>query len=477
MGHDRQVDLAVDLSQRTGRTDAIYRALHGALTTGRVPAGERLPSTRDLARDLGVSRASVAEAYERLVAEGFLETRTGAGTFATAAASDTPPVRQSRSPGALRPRPGWRWSPRPASGDSPVPAHDFRVGIPDASLFPFDTWRRLLAAESRAGGAAAGSYGGPAGLPRFREAVARYVAGARGVQAGPDDVIATTGAQQALDLVARVLLAPGDVVAMEDPGYPEARELFALHGARVVPVPVDAEGLVVDRIPAQARLVYTTPSHQFPLGMPLSLARRRALLAHARRHGAAVVEDDYDSEFRRARRPLESLQALDRDGRVVYVGTFSKSLLPGLRVGYLVAPSSLRDALLAARQLTDGHGAVHVQAALARFIDDGLLARHVRKASAEYTERYEILLDALADLPVEPVPSAAGLHLAAYLPARSPVGSQVLVARARRRSVALESLDAFAVGPHRDGIVLGIGGAATGTIRPGIRELARLLGQ
>jgi GntR family transcriptional regulator/MocR family aminotransferase len=475
MGHDRQVDLVVDLSQRTGRTDAIYRALHGALTTGRVPAGERLPSTRDLARDLGVSRASVAEAYERLVAEGFLETRTGAGTFATAAASDTPPARQHRRPGALRPRAGWHWTAHPTSGDAPVPAHDFRVGIPDGSLFPFDTWRRLLAAESRAGGPAAGSYAGPAGLPRFREAVARYAAGSRGVQAGPDDVIATTGAQQALDLVARVLLAPGDVVAMEDPGYPEARDLFALHGARVVPVPVDAEGLVVEQIPAQARLVYTTPSHQFPLGMPLSLARRRALLAHAALHGAAVVEDDYDSEFRRARRPLESLQALDRDGRVVYVGTFSKSLLPGLRAGYLVAPPSLRDALLAARQLTDGHGAVHVQAALARFIDDGLLARHVRKASARYTERYEILLDALADLPVEPVPSAAGLHLAAYLPAESPVGSKAIVARARRRSVALDSLATYAVGPHRDGIVLGIGGAVTSSIRPGIRALAPLL--
>ena len=474
VGHDRQVDLAVDLSHRTGRTDAIYRALHTALTTGRVPAGERLPSTRDLARDLGVSRASVATAYERLVAEGFLETRPGAGTFATAAASDTPPARRRRQ-GALRPRAGWRWNAHPSSGDVPAPAHDFRVGIPDASLFPFDTWRRLLAAESRAGGPAAGAYNGPAGLPRFRAAVARYVAGSRGVRAEPDDVIATTGAQQALDLVARVLLAPGDVVAMEDPGYPEARELFALHGARVVPVPVDADGLVVDQIPAQARLVYTTPSHQFPLGMPLSLTRRRALLAHAARHGAAVVEDDYDSEFRRVRRPLESLQALDRDGRVVYVGTFSKSLLPGLRVGYLVAPSSLHDALLAARQLTDGHGAVHVQAALARFIDDGLLARHVRQASARYAERHEILLDALAGLPVEPVPSAAGLHVAAYLSADAPLGSQELVARARRRSVALDSLAAYAVGPHRDGVVLGIGSALTSTVRPGVRVLARLL--
>ncbi|HEV6955130.1 MAG TPA: PLP-dependent aminotransferase family protein [Promicromonospora sp.] len=468
------MDLAVDLSHRTGRTDAVFRALREALTAGRVPAGERLPSTRDLARDLGVSRASVATAYERLVAEGFLEARPGSGTYATAAASDAP-ARRRPGPGALRPRTAWRWTPRPASGDRPAPAHDFRVGIPDASLFPYDTWRRLLAAESRAGGPSAGSYGGPAGLPRFRAAVARYVAGARGVHAGPDDVIATTGAQQALDLVARVLLEPGDVVAVEDPGYPEARELFALHGARVVPVPVDDQGLVVDEIPPDARLVYTTPSHQFPLGMPLSLARRRALLAHAGRYGTAVVEDDYDSEFRRVRRPLEPLQALDRDGRVLYVGTFSKSLLPGLRAGYLVAPHSLRDALLAARQLTDGHGAVHVQGALARLIDDGLLARHVRRAGARYAERHEILLDALTDLPVEPVPSAAGLHVAAYLRPGAPLDSRALVARALRRSVALESLASFATGPHRDGIVLGIGGAVTTAIRPGVRVLESLL--
>lgn len=466
------MDLVVDLPARSGRSDALYRALREAMSQGRAAAGERLPSTRSLARDLGVSRASVATAYERLVAEGYLESRTGSGTYVTAEArGEAGAAGRRRAAGALRPRASWRWAPYPVSGDAPVPEHDFRVGLPDASLFPFDAWRRLLAAESRLRDHAPGTYGSPAGLPRLREAVARSVGFARGVRADPDDVIVTHGAQHALDLVARVLLEPGDTVAVEDPGYPVARDLLASHGARVVPVRVDEEGLVVDEVPPEARLVYTTPSHQFPLGLPLSLARRRALLAHAARHGTAIVEDDYDSEFRLARRPLETLHGLDRAGRVVYVGTFSKSLLPALRTGYLVAPASLRDALLAARQLGDGYGPVHVQAALARFIDDGLLARHVRRASAVYAERHAILLDALAGLPLEPVPSAAGLHVAAFFDG----DARAVAARARRRSVALDALADYAVSPYRAGFVFGYGAAVTSSIRPGIEKLARLL--
>ncbi|UMG91434.1 PLP-dependent aminotransferase family protein [Nocardioides sp. TF02-7] len=288
-----------------------------------------------------------------------------------------------------------------------------------------------------------------------------------------DDVVVTQGTQQALDLVARVLLSPGDVVAVEDPGYRVAADLFASHGARVVPVPVDGEGIVVDRIPAGARLVYTTPSHQFPLGVTLSLGRRRQLLAHAARHGAAVVEDDYDSEFRHEPRPLDTLHCLDPTGHVIYVGTFSKSLLPSLRLGYLLCPPSLRPAVLAARQLTDGYGPPHLQAALARFIDEGLLARHVRRATRVYTERRALVLEELARLPVAVVPSAAGLHVAAHL-TDDAVAAAAVVAAAAREGVELEALQPLGPG-IREGLVLGFGATVTGSVRPGIRRLGRLL--
>lgn len=460
------MDLSVDLSGRRDRAAALYEALRDAVRRGRLAAGDRLPASRTLARDLGVSRTTVATVYERLTAEGFLEARVGAGTYVSAVATEPPAPRT----GSLRPRPGWRWTTHQVSGTAPVPPYDFRVGIPDASLFPFDTWRRLLAAETRRGDHQPGVYGDPAGLERLREAIARHLAYSRGVQVGPDEVIATQGTQQALDLVARVLVEPGTVVAVEDPGYPIGRDAFAAHGARVVRVPVDAEGMVVDEIPPEARLIYTTPSHQFPLGVAQSLARRRALLAHAVRHGAAVVEDDYDSEFRHVARPLETLHGLDASGHVVYVGTFSKSLLPSLRLGYLVCPPSLRDALLAARQLTDGYGPVHLQAALARFIDEGLLARHVRRALRVYGDRRDLLLEELAALPVSVVPCAAGLHFAAY----TDVDATAVAERARSEGIAIEALSAYGSHP-REGLVFGYGAVVTDSIRPGIRRLARLL--
>ncbi|ABL81201.1 MULTISPECIES: PLP-dependent aminotransferase family protein [unclassified Nocardioides] len=469
------MDLPVDLDARADRASAIYRALLEAIRAGRVGAGDRLPPTRTLARDLGVARNTVATAYERLAAEGLLDARVGAGTYVTDLAA---PVPAPRRPGSLHPRAGWSFRPLPVSGEQPAPPYDFRVGIPDASLFPFDTWRRLVAAELRAGAHRPGTYAHPAGLPQLRAAIVRYLALARGVAAEADDVVVTHGTQQALDLVARVLLEPGDVVAVEDPGYPFARELFASHGARVVPVPVDAEGLVVERVPERARLVFSTPSHQFPLGPPLSLARRQALLELANRHRVAIVEDDYDSEFRFTDRPLETLHAMDRHGRVVYVGTFSKSLLPALRAGYLVAPEPLREALLGARQLADGHGGPAEQAALAHFVADGLLARHLRRARATYAERRELVRSGLERLladRLEVVPSAAGLHVAATF-RDAEVDDAAVAEAALAAGVAVEPLSAYAVGPDvPPGLVLGYGAAGTATIRPGLERLARLV--
>jgi len=469
------MDLAVDLDARGDRVGAIYRALLEAIRAGRLGVGDRLPPSRVLARDLGVARNTVATAYERLVAEGFLDSRVGDGTYVAGLAAPVPAPRRA---GALHPRAGWTFRALPVSGEHPVPPHDFRVGIPDAGLFPFDTWRRLVAAELRAGAHSPGTYAHPAGLPALRAAIVRSLALSRGVAAEPDEVIVTHGTQQALDLVARVLVEPGDVVAVEDPGYPFARELFASYGARVVPVRVDAEGLVVEEVPDGARLVFTTPSHQFPLGPPLSMARRTALLELANRQRIAIVEDDYDSEFRFTERPLETLHAMDRHGRVVYVGTFSKSLVPALRSGYLVAPASLREALLGARQLADGYGAPAEQAALAHFVADGMLARHLRRARATYAERRGLVIDGLQRLlgqRLELVPSAAGLHVTATFHDEA-VDDAAVVAAAAEAGVAVEALSAYAHGPGvPPGLVLGYGAAVTSSITPGLERLARLL--
>ncbi|TDC64648.1 PLP-dependent aminotransferase family protein [Streptomyces hainanensis] len=463
----------------------IYRQLLDAILDGRLRPGERLPASRELARGLAVARNTVAVAYERLAAEGFVVARVGAGTFVstepvTPPAAPRPPRPRAAPRGrAVRPRPIWD-DVTPAVGPAagPPPRYDFRVGTPDPTLFPFATWRRLVAAELRASAFhGAPGYGDPGGHAGLRAAVARYVGVSRSVRADAEGVLVTRGAQQALDLVARVVTEPGDVVAVEDPGYPAARLLFRSHGARVVGVPVDGEGLVVDALPAAARLVYVTPSHQFPLGTSMSPARRAALLAWAARRDAVVVEDDYDSEFRFGGRPLEPLQSLDRAGRVVYVGTFSKTLLPMLRLGFLVAPAALRPALRAAGQLTDWHGEHVGQAALARLIDSGELARHVRRATRVYAERRDLVVAALRrDLVdrLDVVASAAGLHLAARLRPGQAVDIDVVRERAAASGVAVESLAAYRSDgrPAQHGLVLGYGAVATADVAEGLRLLA-----
>jgi GntR family transcriptional regulator / MocR family aminotransferase len=473
--HMRELgDLVVDLGARGDRATAVYRALLDAVRGGRLEPGERLPPTRTLAADLGVSRTTVATAYDRLVAEGFLTARVGAGTFVADAAR---PVRPPRRGTDLAPRAGRTGRPHPTSGGTAKPAHDFRVGIPDARLFPFDTWRRLVTAELRVGAHDLGVYADPAGHPPLRAAIARQLALSRGVTAGPDEVLVTHGTQQALDLVTRVLVSPGDVVAVEEPGYPLARDVFASYGAKVVPVPVDVEGLVVDQLPASTRLVFTTPSHQFPYGPPLSLDRRRALLDFAGRHRCAVIEDDYDSEFRFTERPLETLHSMDDAGRVLYLGTFSKSLVPGLRFGYLVAPEPLQDALRAALQLSVGYVAVPEQAALARFLEDGLFARHLRKARAAYGERRRLVLEAIhgpLSAHLDLVPCQAGLHITSLLRDQS-VDDVDVVRRAAEEGLVVEALSSYTVGGTPRGIVLGYGAAVTESIRPGLRRLERVL--
>nr|BFE66172.1 PLP-dependent aminotransferase family protein [Dactylosporangium thailandense] len=460
------MDLHISLEGRGDRTDRIYRQLRDAILDGRLRPGERVPPSRELARDLSVARNTVAAAYDRLVGDGFLAGRSGAGTFVSYGGS---PALSRRAPaGPLRPTPRFLAIP-PDASPTPGARFDLRIGHPDASLFPLATWRRLLARSVRA----SAEYDDPAGLPPLRAAVSRHIGLSRSVRAAPADVIITAGAQQGLDLVARVLVEPGAVVAVEEPGYRPARRLFRGHGARVAGVPVDADGIVVERIPAAARLVYVTPSHQHPLGTAMSLPRRTALLAWAQEHGAAIVEDDYDSEFRYSDRPLEPLQSLDRTGRVIYVGSFSKTLLPSLRLGFLVAPEALRPALRTARALADWHGEPAAQAALAAFIDEGLLRRHLRKVSRVYAARHDLVVKAAAG-PLAPwfapVPSSAGLHLALRCTGPADVGA--LVRALRAAEVAVEPLSHFYASAADDpGLAIGFGAIATADLPAALDRL------
>ncbi|GLH97481.1 GntR family transcriptional regulator [Phytohabitans aurantiacus] len=465
------MDLHISLAGRGDLATQIYRQILDAVVDGRLRPGERMPPTRELARRLAVSRNTVALAYERLTAEGFLVGRVGAGTFVCREALDRRRTRTAPAGRGVEPRRFWRTAPSPVTGFGTGP-YDFTVGVPDIQIFPLETWRRLVAQELRLATIQQADYSEPAGHPGLRAAIARYVGVARSVRAAPDDVLVTHGAQQALDLVGRILIEPGTRVAVEEPGYPPARLLFESLGARVTGVPVDGEGLDVAALPADARLVYVTPSHQYPLGVPMSLRRRAALLAWAERHRAVVVEDDYDSEFRFEDRPLEPLQSIDRDGRVVYIGTFSKTMLPMLRLGFLVPPASLRPALVSAKRLTDWHGELSNQAALARFLDDGHLARHVRRATRVYADRHAAVVGALRrDFAgwLEPVPSVAGLHVCARLAPGADVDLTAVVRRAAEAGVAVTELARFCGDrPAQHGLVIGYGALPTDRIAKGL---------
>lgn len=424
----------------------LHEQLRQAIATGRLAAGVQLPASRALADQLGLSRNTVMAVYDMLLAEGRLVARPGAGTFVAHA--------------AFKPEGG-----EGARPDSAI-AYNLRPGRPDATRFPFDIWGRLTGRALRRFSRDTAVYREPCGHPALREAIAGHLSFVRAIACSPQDVIVTVGAQQAFDLVVRTLTRPDRrVVAVENPGYPAARAAFAAAGADVRAVPVDAEGLVVEGLPPDTAMVCVTPS-QFPTGVTLSPRRRHALLAFAAEHDAVVVEDDYGGEFRFDGPPLDTLRMLDRDERVVYVGTFSQSLLPALRIGFVVAPGRFRAALTEARAHSDWHGPAIEHATLADFIGEGHLARHVRRMRGLYAERHAVLLRALArdcDGLLQPVSPASGLHLAARL--ADGVDAEAVVAGAARSGVAVESLAMFAVGQSSPpGLALGFGQIEAGRI-------------
>lgn len=474
--------LALDPSAAEPLYRQLYFAIRDAILTGRLVPGARLPASRTLARDLAVSRNTVMAAFEQLAAEGYLGGRVGAGSFVsrrlpeealTARACLTPP----RPTPAPAPGPSARGRTLVRLARPSVRPRPFAPGLPELAAFPFEDFARLLQRHWRAPPASFLSGADPMGWRPLREALAAHLGAARAVRCTADQVLVVSGAQQALDLAARVLIDPGDRVWVEEPGYAGLEGALLAAGAELVPVPVDAEGLSVEagrRLAATARMACVSPSHQYPLGITMSLARRLELLGWARTADAFVLEDDYDSEYRYAGRPLAALQGLDADGRVIYVGTMSKIMFPGLRLGYMVVPAHLVDAFTAVRRITDTHPPMLAQPALAEFVADGRLAQHIRRMRALYAERQARFLE-LAGQIVGPAlelhPAEAGMHLIGWL--APGVDDRAVAAAAARRGVEAPPLSAFYRGrPPRPGLLLGYAGVGEAETRHGLERLA-----
>jgi GntR family transcriptional regulator / MocR family aminotransferase len=474
--------LTISLHGRGSLLHDLHRQLRTAIVDGRLRPGLRLPSTRSLAAAYGVSRNTAVATYDLLLSEGYTVTRRGSGTRVAETLPRPPKNRPSRNMAATSKRRVSRvWRERADRPSPPVPVSpplSFKLGIPDVSTFPFEIWRRLSIEVYRTVPTSTALDADPQGRLGFREAIAQHISFTRAVACGPEDIVVTSGAQQAFDLLARVLVTPQRTrVALEDPGYPPLRATFEAAGARILSIPVDHDGLMVDRLPSNTRIICVTPSHQFPLGCVLSARRRAALLDFAQARGAVVIEDDYDGEFRFTDRPLDALQTLDRAESVFYVGTFSKSLLPTLRLGYIVTPPWARPALLAAKTLADGPCCGPTQDIVAALIRGGHLARHVRKMRHLYARRRQTLLDLLArDLPcwLEPVPSSAGLHIAATFKAR--VDDRAVAEQLFREGIGIRALSAFS---HRRspprGLVLGYGAIQEPAIVNGMAHIRRWL--
>lgn len=467
-----------------GRTlqQQIYSAIRECILDGRLAAGSRLPSTRALAAELGVSRNTALLALDQLRAEGYVVARRGAGVFVARQLPEAPPLSASPLPGAGTRPPfsarGYLLSRTTAPDRRPggVAPRAFRLGTPALDLFPRQTWERLVRECLRASGAPQRDYGSLAGERSLREAIAELVQ-ARGTRCSPDQVQIVAGAQRGLDLAFHLLLDPGDDAWMETPGYPGAHAALISAGANVVPMPVDEDGMRVDTAVQGARLAYVTPSCQFPLGVAMSLERRRQLLAWARESRAWIVEDDYDCDIRHQGQPLPCLHALDPDGRVIYLGTFSKSLFPALRLGFLVVPSELQPGFVTARLATDLHAPSLEQRVLAAFIARGHFARHVRRMRAAYAERLDALRTAIArsGAPLVLRPVSAGMHAVVDV-----IGADAarVHAEALARGIETMPLAAYDIGARANGardnaLVLGFGAVPPPVIRTGVTRLAR----
>lgn len=477
------MSLVIPLSKQSGPLfRQVYLGLREAILSGAFQSGARLPSTREVAEQLGVSRTVVLLAYDQLLGEGFAEGRRGSGTYVATN------VNQSRSgatenPAAVRLS---RFGASAASAWSRMNfalerkrrfPYDFAYGRSDVESFPFEMWRRILLRCARKAPVSELDYGPASGNSALQEAICTHLRRSRAVVCDPSQVIVVNGSQQALDLIARVSLERGDRVVLEEPSYQGISEVLRAAGARLLPLAVDDEGLDPAKLPKNARLAFVTPSHQFPTGVILPLARRMALLQWAKRSNAIIVEDDYDGEFRYEGQPLESLQGLDREGRVIYIGTFSRTVFSALRIGYVVAPKRLVTAFTAAKWLSDRHTAALEQQALAEFISSGMYERYLRRVRRRNTARRQALLTSIREFlsdRVELTGDGAGAHVVLWPKRR--ISEEELVKAAASRGVGVYGISPYCVNPpSRTAVMLGYSRMKEREIREGIRRLAEVL--
>jgi GntR family transcriptional regulator/MocR family aminotransferase len=476
----KSTNLPIQLESVTSRTlqEQIYLGIRRSIGEGLIDPRRRLPSTRALADSLGVSRTTVLLAIETLLAEGFLESRPRRGIYVAeqppAIADERAVERHSPARHPLLSRRGQALAAANPADRRTVGAEPraFRLGTPALDLFPTALWARLARECVRTTRHAALDYGPLAGYAPLREAIAEQVR-TRGTRCDPQQVIIVAGAQRALDLIFHLLLDAGDTAWMEEPGYTGARAALIAAGARIIPCQVDGDGMRIDDTHTAARLAYVTPSHQFPLGVAMSLERRRQLLAWARRERAWIVEDDYDCDFRYEARPLPCLHALDPDGRVIYVGTFSKALFPAMRLGFLVVPYDLIESISRGRLASDLHAPLLEQRVLAEFMNRGHYERHLRRMQTAYAERLDALRTAIrtTGLPLELRPVHAGIHAVADLRGAD---AEAVWLEANARKVEVMPLGHYYAhgGEPANALVLGFGSVRPAAIRAGTRALA-----
>jgi GntR family transcriptional regulator/MocR family aminotransferase len=483
----REISNLISIDRRASEPlyQQIYESFRNRIIRGGLRPGELVSSTRSLARILRISRLPVLNAYSQLLAEGYFESRVGAGTFI---ASSLPGRTNGQT---IKYAPGVSHGKRPISGHAAaLPPYQrpswaenlgpFQVGQPDLHKFPIEIWLKLVARYSRRMRVAALQYGDAMGLPHLREAIGAYVRTSRGVRCEAEQVMIVSGSQQALDLATRVLLDAGTAAWVEEPGYWLVHRVLQSAGCRAVPVPVDSNGLVVTagiKLNRKARAAFVAPSHQYPLGVTMSATRRLELLEWAQRAGAWIIEDDYDSEYRFDGMPIASLQGLDSNARVIYVGTFSKVMFPSLRLGYIIVPPDLVERFAAMRQVLDLCPPHLTQAVMADFIGEGHFARHIRRMRPIYAERRQVLVGELKrelGHQLEIVGDEAGMHLATFLAGNS--NDREIAGKAAQQSLRLSSLSSLYLGrASRRGFVLGFGNTKASDITQAVRLLKRLV--